>query len=114
MARRKKPENETPEQHEHRHVLDTISNTATRSEKVSWDRKMDNMVSLLASIKPIEDKIVDLMAQKAPIMDQLDALRREMIRGCTHPYTHLTVHGNQVNCKFCNRTFSVLSHGRKG
>ena len=113
MAKRKKPENETPAQAEERQLISAIADSATRGEKVSWDRKMDNMVSLLASLKPIEDKILDLMAQKTPIMDEVDALRKTMVKECIHPHTHLTVCNNTVFCKFCNKTFSVISHGRK-
>jgi hypothetical protein len=113
MAKRKKPENETPTQTEERQLISEIADSASRGEKVSWDRKMDNMVSLLATLKPIEDKILDLMAQKTPIMDEVNALRKTMIRDCVHPQTHLTVHGQTVHCKFCNKTFAVVSHGRK-
>jgi hypothetical protein len=113
MAKKRKPYNETDEQTEARQLLDTIANTATRGSKVSFDRKMDNMVSLLASLKPIEDKILDLMAQKGPIIDEIDALRKTMIKECIHPYTHLTVHNNTVFCKFCNKTFSVVGHDKR-
>ena len=112
MAKRRKPENETPDQADTRHVLETISNTASRSEKVSWDRKMDNMVTLMASLQPIEDKILDLIAAKTPIIDEITSLRKDMVKTCTHPYPQLTVKGNTVHCKFCNRTFAVLSNGR--
>ena len=43
MARRKKPENETTEQARARRTLESIADNATRSEKVSWDRKMGNI-----------------------------------------------------------------------
>lgn len=112
MARRKKPDNESTEESSIRHILETIADTATRSEKVSWDRKMDNMVSLLAKLKPIEDQILDLMSQKTPIIDQVSELRREMVKECIHPYTHLVHKGeNMAECKFCGRSFSVLNDG---
>lgn len=114
MAKRKTPDNETAEQKETRQLLDTIANTATRGEKVSFDRKMDNMVSLLASLKPIEDKILDLLAQKAPILDEVEALRKIMVKECVHPQHILTHNNGIVYCKFCNRTFSFLANGRKG
>jgi hypothetical protein len=113
MARNKNPIDETLEQLEIRQLIETISNASPRSMKVSWDRKMDNMVSLLSVIKPIEDQILDLMAKKAPILDELDTLRKTMVADCIHPATHLTVHNNIVHCKFCNKSFSVLNHGRK-
>lgn len=114
MAKRKKPENETPEETTIRQVLETVADTATRSEKVSWDRKMDNMVSLLAKLKPIEEKILDSMAEKAVIVDEIADLRKDMIRDCVHPYTHLVHKGDSTaECKFCGKTFNVTTHGSR-
>ena len=113
MARRKKPENETTDQTNIRRTLETIADNATRGEKVSWDRKMDNMVSLLAKLKPIEDEIIDLLAKKMPIVDDIAALRREMVKDCVHPYTHLQLQQDgTVHCKFCARVFQVVGNGR--
>lgn len=110
MARRKKPENETHDEAVVRRQLETIADAASRGEKVSWDRKMDNMVTLLARLKPIEDKILDLMSSKMPIMDEIAALRKEMVRDCVHPYTHLLYQGeNTIACKFCNKTFAIVN-----
>lgn len=108
MAKRKKPDNETAEEQSVRQLMETIADNATRSEKVSWDRKMDNMVSLLAKLKPIEEKIIDLMAEKTPIIDEITTLRKEMVRDCIHPFTHLVHKGENVaECKFCGKTFKV-------
>lgn len=108
MGRRKKPENETTEESGIRHVLETVADNATRSEKVSWDRKMDNMVSLLAKLNPIENQILDLMSQKMTIVDEITTLRQEMVRDCVHPYSHLMHKGNNLaECKFCGKTFNV-------
>lgn len=108
MARRKKIENETAEQAEHRLIFEHISDKPTRSEKVSWERKMDNMVSLIARITPIEDQILELMAQKTPIFDEVSALRIEMVKDCIHPYTHLVLMADHVVCKFCNHKISIV------
>lgn len=109
MARRKKPENETAEDTSVRRTLETIADAATRGEKVSWDRKMDNMVTLIAKLRPIEEQILDLMVAKTPIMDEIAALRRDMVKDCVHPFTHLLHLGNgQATCKFCDKKFTVL------
>ncbi len=107
MARQRKPENETPEQARERQLLESIANNADRSEKTSWNRKLDNMVKLLAKLRPIENKILDLTEQKYPILDQVQALRLIMVKECVHPYDHLTFFDNHVQCKFCDRRISV-------
>jgi len=109
MSRRKKPEGETPEEAKIRRIFESIADNATRGEKVSWERKLDNMVSIIAKLRPIEEKIMDLMAEKQPILDEINELRKEMVRDCVHPYTHLAIKPDgTINCKFCNKTFSVL------
>jgi len=107
MARRKKPDAETPEQARQRRIFETICDHATRGEKVSWNRLMDNMVSLLAKLKPIEDKIVALQSQKLPIIDEVANLRRRMVMDCVHPYEQLVLTAEHVECKFCMRRFRV-------
>jgi len=108
MARRKKPETETAEQVELRRLYETISNSANRGEKTSWNRKMDKMVKLLAQLRPLEQQILDLEAQKLPILDQVQEVRSVMLNECIHPYEYLTlIKDDCVLCKFCNRKIVI-------
>ena len=107
MARRKKPEDETVEQERQRRVFESIANFSDRSEKTSWNRKMDNMVKLLAKLRPIEEKILDLQAQKMPIFDDVQILRETMVKECVHPYQHLVLKDDHVLCKFCNKRIRI-------
>jgi len=108
MARRPKPENETPEQELERRTFEAVANHSDRSEKTSWNRKMDNMVSLLAKLRPIEEKIIDLQGEKMPIFDEVQQLREVMVTECIHPYQHLVLlDDGVVECKFCNRKITV-------
>ena len=106
MARRKTPENETEQEAIEREIKEKIANTANRSEKTSWNRKMDNMVSLMAKLMPIEEQIIELQAQKNPIFDEIQELRNTMVNECTHPYEYLVVEEDHVRCKFCNKKLS--------
>lgn len=108
MARKKKPDNETPEQLRERKIFEKISNTANRSEKTSWNRKMDNMVKTLAKLRPIEQKILDIIEQeKMPIQDEIQQLRETMVKECVHPYEYLVMKDGYVKCKFCERKLSI-------
>lgn len=109
MARRKRPEFETLDETTVRKQLEAVTDHATRNEKVSWDRKMDNMVTLLSTLRPIEDKISDLLAQKMPIMDKVSGLRAEMVRECIHPFPQLVHRCSFVECKFCGTKVSLPS-----
>jgi len=107
MARRKRPENETPEETLIRQRLESVANSSTRSEKTSWNRKMDNMVKLIAVIRPIEEQILDLMAQKMPIMDDVTALRATMVKECIHPLDDLLYKDTHIVCKFCGTKLGI-------
>jgi hypothetical protein len=108
-AKQKTNLEETPEQTSIREYFEVISNKASRSEKISWDRKMDNMVQLIAKLKPIEEQVLELLALKQPVMDQIADLRKEMVSDCVHPITHLAYKDEFAECKFCNRKFAVVS-----
>jgi len=110
MARRKKPENETPEQAAERNLFETISNHANRSEKTAWKRKLANMEKLIEQLKPIEKKILDIIKEeKQPLLDQVHSLRQEMVKECVHPFEHLVQKDGCVECKFCNRRIRVTN-----
>lgn len=122
MTRRKKPEEESTNETNDRRIRDEISNAANRSEKTSWNRKMDNMVKLLAALHPLEAQIIDLQAKKIPLFDEIQLLREQMKRECIHPYEYLIVNQKSppnhevsliqhnrdyVVCKFCDKKLSI-------
>lgn len=114
MARRKKPDVETFDETTRRRIKEAISNAANRSEKTSWNRKMDNMVKLISTVRPIEEKIVKLEAKKYPIMDEITKLRIIMRDECIHPYEYLELKNDHSVCKFCEKRLSLpeVKHDR--
>ena len=88
-------------------TLDSISNAPDRSAKTAWNRKMDNMVKLLAKLSPIEQDIIRLQGQKMPIFDEVQQLRETMVSECIHPQQYLTRVDGVVLCKFCQRRIST-------
>ena len=107
MARQRKPDNETIDQAHTRQLLETVANNADRSEKTSWNRKMDNMIKLIAKLRPLEEQIIELEVAKLPTLDDIQKLRLVMVKECVHPFDHLTYFENHVRCKFCDRRISV-------
>ena len=107
MARKRKPKNETEDEGLIRQTLETVSNVANRSEKTSWNRKMNNMVKLMSKLTPIENKILELQAQKEPLLDQVAELRGTMIHECIHPFEYLVYKEDHILCKFCERRLSL-------
>lgn len=113
MARKKKPVGETTEQAKERQVLEKLANNASRSEKTSWNRKMNNMVSLLAELRPIEDKILELTQSKHEVFDRIQVLRNVMVQECIHPFEQLLMKDKHVECKFCNKKLSLPRGSKK-
>lgn len=114
MARQRKPDNETTEETRVRQLLEAVANNANRSEKTSWNRKMDNMVKLLAQLRPLEQQVLEIMEKKQPIIDDIMQLRTTMVQECIHPYDHLTFFNDHVRCKFCDRRISVPKEFQSG
>lgn len=106
MARRKTPSNETEQQKQERQLKEIIANGPSRSEKVSWNRKMDNMVKLMSKLSPIEEEIIALQAKKIPVFDEIQALRETMVTECIHPFEYLVINEDHILCKFCNKKLS--------
>jgi len=110
MARMKKPENETTDQTKLRHLFESVSNHATRSEKTSWERKRTNMQKLVAQLRPLEDKIMELRAKMEPIYDEVALLRETMVDECVHPYDMLVYNESDgtITCKFCEKRIKPI------
>ena len=68
---------------------------------------MDNMVKLIALLRPIEEQILELMAQKMPVMDDVTALREQMIKECVHPIDDLVYKETHIECKFCGKKIGI-------
>lgn len=113
MARKKKPVGETQDQAQERRVLEQVANTASRSEKTSWNRKMNNMVELLAELRPIEEKILELNLEKQEVFDRIQVLRNVMIQECIHPFEQLIHKDTHVECKFCSKKISIPRGSKK-
>lgn len=111
MARRKAPQNETVQEMETRKDREQISNHATRSEKVSWERQYSNMQKILTEeLQPIEDEILGLIGKKNKVFDKIVELRDELVRDCIHPYEHvagLEAGTGVYVCTFCNKKVAL-------
>lgn len=110
MARRKAPVNETEEQSIERRIKESISNHATRSEKVSWERQFTNLQKLIDNeLQPIEQDILSLIVKKNKIFDKMSIIREELINNCIHPYEQVvTEEGGNFLCKFCNKRLTKI------
>lgn len=107
MAKKKKPQNESEQEAYERRVKETVANSFSRSEKTSWNRKMDNMVKMVADLQEVENEILDYITEhKQPLLDSVQQLRQTMVKECIHPYEYLVVDQDHLLCKFCGKKIS--------
>lgn len=85
----------------------TISNFRDKNEKASWMRKKKALELLVESLAPIEEQIMKLSYEKQDIMDQVDKVRKTMIKDCIHPQDYLVHYGNYVKCRFCENRINI-------
>lgn len=87
--------------------LDTIAKHADKNERISWNRKMSKLHDLVDAVAPFEERIMQILLEKQPLVDQINDLRAEMVRDCVHPKDMLVHHATSAECKFCNRKISL-------
>lgn len=111
MAKRKRPEDVSPEELALHNEKDFIANHATRSEKTAWQRQYENLAKLVRKLEPIEDKLMALIAEKSKIIDEVIVLRKELIESCIHPFDDLIKHDGVLICKFCEKRMAIPNDG---
>ena len=87
--------------------INAINMMALKNEKLKWNRLHDKMQKYLDKIQPFEEQILDIQKKRAPIIDDIDYLRIEMVDTCIHPKDLLIHNGDHILCKFCNKKLSI-------
>ena len=108
MARPKKINSAalTPEEQD---VLFVV-NHATNSDKISWQRKYNNLQKLIDTLSPLEEQMIELTAKCMPIHDEINELRKLMVEECIHPADMLVHKGDHLECKFCLKTIVITKN----
>lgn len=82
--------------------LKFITKQFNKNDKLAWARKKTKMDELIEQLKPFEEKMLALIQERQPIMDNIAELRRLMINDCVHPPEFLVHKETFVHCKFCD------------
>lgn len=88
-------------------MMDCVSDHATQSETLSWQRKYKNLSKFMEQLTPIEEELLRLHAEKNSLIDCVAETRNTMTDNCIHPKDLLVMHEGHIVCKFCERTFAV-------
>ena len=89
--------------------VDAASRFADKNQRLSWKRKLKRMEELVERIKPFEEEILDVIKRQQPLMDEINALREQMVHECVHPSEHVVHKGTHMECKFCKRRLKRVS-----
>jgi len=84
-----------------------ISSFTNISDKNSWLRKFDNMQKLVEEVNAYAEEITEIDKKMLPLFDDIAILRNTMVDECIHPIDQLVEHDDHVECKFCNKKFTV-------
>ena len=87
--------------------LEKVSKFADKNQRLSFRRKKERMLILLERIQPIQDKILDLILERTPIMDEIENVRKGMVHECVHPLEYLVHKGTHIQCKFCSKDIKL-------
>lgn len=78
-----------------------------KNEKLAWKRRVKKMMGLIAEVGLVEERILALVLEKQPTLDEIAVLRAEMTKECIHPKDHLVHLGTCLMCKFCDKRISI-------
>jgi ribosomal protein L16 Arg81 hydroxylase len=84
-----------------------VSAHADKNQRLAWRRKKARIDTLIERIQPLQDKKLEIILQMQPIMDEIEAVRQEMVKECIHPKDHLVHKGTHIECKFCKSKLKV-------
>jgi DNA-binding protein H-NS len=88
--------------------LKVIHKNTDKNEKLAWVRKRKRLEEVVQKeLQPIEDQIIDLINKKQPVIQEINDLRKVMIKDCVHPEDYLVHHGAHIECKFCDRKIYI-------
>ena len=87
--------------------MDTVARFADKNQRLAWKRKMNRMDELLERIQPLEEKALEIIKEKQPIMDEIERVRQMMVKECVHPKDYLVHKGDHILCKFCKSKLAI-------
>lgn len=110
MARRRNPENETTAEAIIRQRKEKISGIATTNDRIGWRRKFKDLKARIDTLKPFEERILEVMKERHTIDDEIKKIRDDLMKDCIHPVDFLLIdEGNAYfTCKFCERRLRIL------
>lgn len=91
-------------------LKDKVYSHSTRSERISWKRKLAKLEKLRDELAPIEQKILEIIEnEKYPVLEKIEDLRKVMVAECVHPPEYLVVDVDYSHavCKFCQKSIRV-------
>lgn len=87
--------------------LATVSSFCGKNAKLAWNRRVKKMNELIEQVRLYEDRILEIVREKQPFLDEVSELRNEMMKECIHPKDQLVHIGTYIHCRFCEKKISL-------
>lgn len=87
--------------------IKNVANIKDKNEKLSWTRRQKKVEEMVEEMRPIEDQILALTAQRQEVLEKIQVIRKQMVKECIHPKNSLVHKGTYIECKFCNAKLSI-------
>ncbi len=89
--------------------LNEVAKHADKNQRLAWRRKKARIDQLIERLQPLQEERLKLIMQMQPVMDEIEAVRQDMVKECIHPLDHLVHKGSHIECKFCNVKLKINS-----
>lgn len=84
-----------------------VSKQFDKNDKLAWNRKKVKLDLLIEQLKPFEDRMLEIIKERQPIMDKIVELRNVMVHECVHPIDSLVHKDAFIHCKFCDAKLTI-------
>lgn len=85
-----------------------ITSAAPKNDRMAWLRLNREMTKHVSQLDEYNKDLFELNSKRQHIIEHIDELRVKMVNECIHPEDHLTLKGNDVFCKFCDRRLRAV------
>ncbi len=87
--------------------LKYVTKLFDKNDKLAWNRKKIKMEVLIEQLKPFEERILAIILERQPLMDEIVELRKIMVNECVHPIECLLHKETFIHCKFCDARLAI-------
>lgn len=96
----------TPNKQSISHIRGHVNHTT----KKAWEANFTTITEKLAQAQKVQAEILSLEDKKMAIFDEIEMIRKDLIRNCIHPTDLVNESADGVlHCMFCDTHFKIVT-----